>query len=1043
VLFVVIGQMSFTLACVSTCLYSAASQVLSIDRTVGGRFFSAALFTGCMLSSGVLGGALSTLAWLAGGNPDGLLQYLPARFDKIPSKKDIGLIVEWIPKITALPLPGFIQKEWSAIQSEVALEEQKLFPQPTDAFYILLIVLFIIVSMPFCVARADKDFKKGILMAVATLFMGSQLIFATLMPTLGLRLYWTQITGGYIKVALVNSGAMVVTGLFFLSTSSYDNVREKLGALLQNTGALLSKSASIVSAVSTTTSSSINNTTPTIIEAPAVKTAELRDEESIFDAMGKEVRLLAAQDHRKAAAISSTSSVGDDVESNGASNHQIPVYTLVKSAQELQGDAHLIEHALSAAVFEPPFPGVTSQPGSVKSHYDAVLEAAVKLINVAGSIDACAIDVYYELNTVIEKRKYEAEIINMGKDAIALVLASCAAVCSDLSVALRHMPLGAVCYGPKMAWKPKDSSFYGDLHTSLKKTAEALTPMLGQVVLDEGLEVTYKPFIEGRASLVALTNCEVLLKALQELEHDAAVALKVLPRTTSETEKTTATTDAGKSLDDANSLENPSKMANIVDKIKNNGYLSSTLVLLVLGLGVPVWAEVVKTTITLFKGLFSFIRSPRAFMKNQTITKNPHSQFALKFWLAMCLALVGIILILWKAEGSNQGSVLANIENLDYFFFVWQPIYFWITAAICVQKQVEATALRAVLRTTMTVLGGTLGYCTMINGTLAQNPYFVTCIVVLFNGVCGLFAPIKTLRYSLFLTAFTFNAVVSCQYFGCNCDLPGDPKVYGGKVLSTMFGSIYAMIVTWLFWPYYTSVVMLEEESSALKAGVDIIKNQEKLMKLKAEGAIETIDDDSVEEQLRVPLAQVKIELENNVLDRKQLLLTWNVLPTPPVVSILLEKLTNLANALEIAGNVVESTLWTGAPGPAQAELMDDVQPQITAVLAAAKKLAIRSEECMSATNNDTVQTTRAAVSAAVLELRAARVALRTGFLSWSDKKTSTWTAPDFKFLAWIHLMLMSVREVEVVGVVLETEACLDRDTFFNWASSCYGRRPV
>ncbi|KAL4523119.1 hypothetical protein Ndes2526A_g07827 [Nannochloris sp. 'desiccata'] len=214
-LFVFIGQMTFTLACVSTCLYSAASQVLSIDRTVGGRLFSAALFTGCMLSSGVLGGALSTLAWLAGGNPNSLLQYLPERFQKIPSKRDIGLIVEWLPKITALPLPDFVQKEWREIQLEISVEEQRTFPQPSDAFYILLMVLFIVVSLPFCVARADKDFKKGILMAIATLFMGSQLIFATLMPTLGLRLYWTQITAGYIKVALVNSGAMVVTGLLF------------------------------------------------------------------------------------------------------------------------------------------------------------------------------------------------------------------------------------------------------------------------------------------------------------------------------------------------------------------------------------------------------------------------------------------------------------------------------------------------------------------------------------------------------------------------------------------------------------------------------------------------------------------------------------------------------------------------------------------------------------------------------------------------------------------------------------------------------------
>ena len=1046
--------MTFTLACVSTCLYSAASQVLSIDRTVGGRLFSAALFTGCMLSSGVLGGALSTLAWLAGGNPDGLLQYLPERFQKIPSKRDLGLLVEYLPKIAALPLPGFVQKEWREIQLEIAVEEQRLFPQPSDAFYILLMVLFIVVSLPFCVARADKDFKKGVLMAIAVLFMGSQLIFATLMPTLGLRLYWTQITAGYIKVALVNTGAMVVTGLFFFSTSSHDNVREKLGDLLQGAGALMSKSSSIISA---------DSSLPTTATS-SVKAAQLRDEESILEAMAKEVKSLAGHDDlpmpppppiknfspgtNNNNPKSTVFFTNDDEESVfNASEHQRPVYSGVKSAQQLQVDARHIEHALSAAVFEPPLPGITSQPGALRAHYNTVLETAVKMIDIVGSIDACAFDASYELKTLIEKRKFDAEIIAPGKDAVALVVASCAAVCGDLSVALKHMPLGGVCYGPNMGWKPKDPGFYIKLDTVLKQAAAELTPMLGQSALNEGLDVTEKPFVEGRASLVALIHCEVLLKAVQELECDAAVALKVLPppevsATNAEADKIITKGQEHNEHTDKKVV----KTSNIGDRVTNNGYVSSILVLLAIGLGIPVWVEAVKTAVRLFKGFLHCIRSPRSTLKNYTFFNNAHSLFALKFWFAMSLAMVGIILLLWIGEGDKKATPLENIDNVTYFFFVWQPIYFWITAAICIQKQVEATAFRAILRTTMTVLGGTLGYCTMLNGDLAQNPYFIGCIVCLFNGVCGLFAPIKTLRYSLFLTVFTFNAVTTCQYFGCDCNLPGDPKIFGGKVLSTMFGSIYAMIVSWCFSPYYTSVVMLEEEASALKAGVHLIEIQEKLIRLKASGqGIDGFHDDgSIKKELREPLARVKTELENNVLDRKQLLLSWNVLPTPPVVIILMEKLSNLAISLESAGNIVESTLWAGLPGPAQAELLDEVQPHIAAVLNAAKKVAIHCSDCMSATNRATVQSTRVTVAASVKELRAARVALRMAFLAWSDEKNSNWIASDFKFLAWIHSMLVSVREIEVVGVVLaETEASLDRDTFLSWASACYGRRPV
>jgi len=1007
-----------------------------------------------MLSSGVLGGALSTLAWLAGGNPDGLLQYLPARYDKIPSKRDIGLILEWFPRLAAIPLPTWVQDEWEKIQGEISLEEQLLFPQPSSWFYITIMVLFIVVSFPFCIARAGKDFKKGVLMAISILFMGSQMIFATLMPTLGLRLYWTQITAGYIKVALVNSAAMVVTALFLLSTSSYDNVREKLGCLLQSTGALMSKSASVICSVSDDAKYSGEEKPQGRDEKIQGEVlAELRDSNKIYNLMAQEVRFQAGADDPTATAVKQETERtdafdnNDDVESLlvGRAPPVVAMTCSAKSAQELYADATAVEHALVSTTFEIPLPGISSQPGSLKAHYDSVLESAVKLINVAGSIDASAKDAYFEINRTLALRGDSPEvaaIVTKGRDAVGVVLASCAAVCSDLSVALRHMPLGSVCYGPQMAWKPKDAAFWADLYSVLTDAATALTPMVAQVAVEEGLEIVEKPYIEGRASLAALANCEMLLKSVQEIEDNAAIALKV--------------------------QQPKGAKSNIKEKIKNNGYLSSSIVLLVLGLGIPVWIEVVKAMAMLTKGAILLIRSPRRALRQYKITfqTNRGVQFALKFWFAMSVAMVGIILILWKGEGSKKPTLLENIGNQVYFFFVWQPIYFWITAVICTQKQVEATAMRAVLRSTMSAAGGVLGYCTMLNGNLAQNAYFICAIVSVFNGFCGLFAPIKTLRYSLFLAAFTFNAVVACQYFQCGCDLPGDPKVFGGKVLSTVFGSIYAMIVSWLILPYYTSEVMLREEAEALLSGAELIARQDKLMKLKVKKPVTNfnldnnsvdinaaIDDKNgslIEEKLREPLARVKAELENNVLDRKQLLLTWNILPTPRVVSILMEKLSNLANYLETAENLGESTLWTGAPGPSQAHLLNDLEPQMATVIAVGKDLATSCSDCMAATSNASVHSTRAAVAETTEELRAARVALRTSFLEWTDAKKeygsgSAWTATtDYKFLAWVHSMLMAVREVEIIGVVLaETEASLDRDTFVTWASSCYGRRPV
>ena len=114
------------------------------------------------------------------------------------------------------------------------------------------------------------------------------------------------------------------------------------------------------------------------------------------------------------------------------------------------------------------------------------------------------------------------------------------------------------------------------------------------------------------------------------------------------------------------------------------------------------------------------------------VLKDRHVQYAFKYWMGLSVTIMSIVLILWKAKFSSENQ-LENAYNLAYFFFVWQPIYFWLTAAICIQFQVETAAFRGVLRTTMTAIGGTLGWFTMMNGSLAQNPYFISGMVTLFN----------------------------------------------------------------------------------------------------------------------------------------------------------------------------------------------------------------------------------------------------------------------------------------------------------------------
>lgn len=51
---------------------------------------------------------------------------------------------------------------------------------------------------------------------------------------------------------------------------------------------------------------------------------------------------------------------------------------------------------------------------------------------------------------------------------------------------------------------------------------------------------------------------------------------------------------------------------------------------------------------------------------------NRNAQFALKYWGALALTVMGITLLLWKGEG-DSGNAPQDAYNITYFFFVWQP----------------------------------------------------------------------------------------------------------------------------------------------------------------------------------------------------------------------------------------------------------------------------------------------------------------------------------------------------------------------------------
>lgn len=365
----------------------------------------------------------------------------------------------------------------------------------------------------------------------------------------------------------------------------------------------------------------------------------------------------------------------------------------------------------------------------------------------------------------------------------------------------------------------------------------------------------------------------------------------------------------------------------------------------------------------------------------------------------------------------------------------------------------------------MTAVGGTLGWFTMMNGYLANNPYFIASITSLFNGVCGLFSPVKSIRYSLFLVAFTFNAVVICQYFGC-CDLAGDTEIYGGKVLSTLLGSIYSIIVSWCILPYYTSQRMLGLESQALQDTHGLIEEMyatlvqqgcvtDETNKTPIESHIPIQPDEAksrsaswleqIEKSFDEPLTAIHKEMELNTVDRKQfLLLTWTILPTPQIVPLVMSRLEVLSNYLREAANLFETEVLSGDCCNRQASLLKHIAHTVDHVFETSDSVIQKCQVTMEASSKTALQLDRVTLCSSLTNLSNARAALRVSFAEWErNNSTKEWKPGELKFLSICQLLLLSIREIEVIGLLLgETEASLDRDRWFSWAASWFGRRP-
>ena len=712
-LFSTVWRMHFTLSCVSSVLFAAASQVLSIDRTVGGRLFSGSLFVGCMLSGGIIGGAISSLAWLARGDSQGIFSYAENAFQEIQAAGNVTLsVAEQLDVISANnPLLKAFEGAIEELQSEQLIQvvgdalqladsglveeftsrqpaflgrlETDLFqamgesiPGIDDGFWILLIVLFVVVCIPFAIARASKNFKIGLVMAISTLFCGSQVIFACLMPITGIRSYWTQFVTGYVKVALVNGAAMVITASLVYVKSSHDTVREQFGDTLKTCGMILSRIASNVNR----------------IDCGARGT---KPESGAYDSGCKSLRAEAIAMANETVFMLDTHAKKPKTEEEPAS--EVTELPDVPDAFKLRSSCQTIEDSLAVCLFELPLPGLSSHVGARRADFVALLGGLRTLLSTV-----CCVE------TIFATASLEMALCGHDTAPVQFALAAVAAVLSEASIVLSTMPLLGPCKGEKLSWRPHGTQFWSDLEKDVKAFADR--------VQSDSINDNIRISERGRDMMLLLMNAETLVRDARKCEGLVAAALDV-PVASSED------SIGEKAATDTKVVETAPKKS-LKEKIAGNAYLPAFLVHSVLLSGAAQYVLVVLSTIKFFTGSFAFMRSRT---ERARMLRDVNIQFAIKFWLACSITVMSIVLILWKAKFSSPNQ-LQNAYDLMYFFFVWQPIYFWLTVAICVQFQVEAAVMRAVLRTTMTAVGGTLGTFDSSDQIIIRHRSRVRCL---------------------------------------------------------------------------------------------------------------------------------------------------------------------------------------------------------------------------------------------------------------------------------------------------------------------------
>jgi hypothetical protein len=700
ILFVVVHKLRFSGSCTAILFYGVSSQAFSVDRSIGGRVFGAILWTGGYLFGGLLGYLITSVAWLARGDAEGILTYEYSGGTLTETEDTV--VQSYLSDGSSADLEDARTVSPGLVQSLVEFNTNTV----SQGYYILLIVLHIVCSIYMTRCRTmESDFMSMARGTVSHIFLSVMSTLAVLLPLLGQQRYWADVISGNLKgVTITMFGAIAGPFLVYVQ-SSHDNLRRDIGDVMINAGKFLTAKTSAMH------------------HCLVNKGTDMSVAQGIAERM------------------------------SGISSIQ----ELIKETLKAEGDA-------MCCSLEPAWPMVVSQVGMDFRLYTQLLSSLQRVLGTVNAMTSISVTERFDDLTENDVR-------------IVGVLEQCAVGVStalqDVAVCLKHMPLWGHCSGNALHWRPKGSAYWNTYLDLLQDTQKESLPYLREsacrgIAASLGATSRQEQGLLTQLQITQLMSSEILIEECIVLEHLAAKALDITDIPYQDMMM------AGLEASQVEQKQTESFLRRRVGAIHRrweslcqNVYMFALSNDLKQGTSYYTYklqiSRFVSTNVALLKGAWLDMNTLK------TLFHRRDFQFYLKFFVAINTGFVAIILILWLGYGNTDSSI-RNATSMAKWFGDWKPEYFLTASVICLQMQVEISVVKAILRTSLIALGGVLAYVTLLNGTLAQNPYFITFMGILVNGFFGLFSIYgMDFRYSLFLAVYTWNGVVMCHYTGVCC----------------------------------------------------------------------------------------------------------------------------------------------------------------------------------------------------------------------------------------------------------------------------------